>query len=46
MSHDHDSHAEVPAQGVFIGWVALGLIILMAAFTLLVLGSAASQGFH
>ena len=46
MSNDHDNHAEVPVQGVFVGWFALALIVLMAAFTLLVLGSAASQGFH
>ena len=46
MSHDHDSHAEAPVQGVFIGWFALGMIGVMALFTLLVLGSAASQGFH
>jgi hypothetical protein len=45
LSNDHDSH-DVPVQGIFIGWLALGLIVLMAAFTLLVLGSAASQGFH
>lgn len=45
MSHDHDNHAEPPNQAIFLGWVAIGLLVLMALFTLLVLGSAATHGF-
>ncbi len=48
MTHDsHDSHgaAEPPSQGIFIGWLAVGLLVLMALFTLLVIGSGASSSF-
>ena len=45
MSHDPDSHAEEPKQAIFVGWLAIGLIAVMALFTLLVLGSAAMHGF-
>jgi hypothetical protein len=34
-----------PSQGVFLGWLAIGLLGLMAAFTILVIASGASQGF-
>ena len=38
MTHDsHDDHARKPTQGVFIGGLALGLLGLMAVFSLLVL---------
>lgn len=38
MTHDsQDTHAHTPSQGVFIGWLAIGLLGLMAVFTLFVL---------
>lgn len=48
MSHDaHDNHgAEAPSQGIFIGWLAIGLLAFAGLFTLLVLISAAVSGFH
>ena len=48
MSHDaHDDHsAEAPSQGIFIGWLAIGLLCFMGLFTLLVIGSGAIGGFH
>jgi len=47
MSHDsNDSHAEAPSQGIFIGWMAIGLLVVMGLFTLLVIGSGAMMGFQ
>ena len=47
MSHDStDSHAEKPTQGIFIGWLAIGLLVVMGLFTLLVIGSGAMMGFQ
>jgi hypothetical protein len=38
MTHDsHDTHADTPSQGVFIGWLAIGLLGLMGVFSLFVL---------
>ena len=46
MSHDStDSHAEKPTQGIFIGWLAIGLLAVMGIFTLLMLVAAARMGF-
>lgn len=48
MTHDtHDPNGESHAssQGIFIGWLAVGLLVLMALFTLLVVGSGAISGF-
>ncbi|MBN9315941.1 MAG: hypothetical protein J0I99_09400 [Devosia sp.] len=45
MSHDQDTHAEPLGQANFLRWLAIGLIGLMALFTLFVLGSAALHGF-
>jgi hypothetical protein len=42
MSHDS---TETPAQGIFIGWLAIGLLGLMAIFTLVLFVAAASTGF-
>lgn len=40
MTHDsHDGHAHEPTQGVFIGGLAIGLMALMAVFTLFVLAA-------
>jgi hypothetical protein len=40
MTHDsHDGHAHEPSQGVFIGGLAIGLLALMAVFTLFVLAA-------
>ena len=52
MTHDsHDPHGDgtmgsEPTQGIFIGWLAVGLLVLMAVFTFLVLGSGAISGFR
>lgn len=46
MSHDsNESHAETPSQGIFIGWLAIGMLALMGIFTLTVLFAAARMGF-
>ena len=51
MTHDsHDTHGDgtmgsEPTQGIFIGWLAVGLLVLMALFTILVVGSGAISGF-
>ena len=51
MTHDSpDSHGDgtmgsTPAQGQFIGYLAIGLLCLMAVFTLGVLIAAATHGF-
>ena len=51
MTHDsHDTHGDgtmgsKPTQGIFIGWLAVGLLVLMAVFTLVVIGSGAAGGF-
>lgn len=33
-------------QGIFIGWLALGLMGVMALFSLVVIGSGAIAGFQ
>jgi len=51
MTHDsHDPHGDgtmgsKPTQGIFIGWLAVGLLILMAIFTLTVISAGANYGF-
>jgi hypothetical protein len=51
MTHDsHDPHGDgtmgsEPTQGIFIGWLAVGLLVLMAVFTLAVVGAGATHGF-
>lgn len=42
MSHDS---TETPSQGIFIGWLAIGLIAVMAIFTLALFVAAARMGF-
>jgi predicted lipid-binding transport protein (Tim44 family) len=38
MTHDsHDTHTHAPSQGVFIGGLAIGLLGLMAVFSVFVL---------
>jgi len=34
-----------PSQGIFIGWLAVGLLVLMAAFTIAVISAGATHGF-
>ncbi len=46
----HDEHGEgtmgsVPSQGIFVGGVALGLLVFMALFVAVVFIAAASSGF-
>ena len=43
--HGDGTMGSEPSQGKFIGYFALGLLALMAVFTLAVLGSAAFHGF-
>jgi hypothetical protein len=51
MTHDSpDQHADgsmgsKPSQGVFIGWLAIGLLVLMAVFAAGVIGAGWSMGF-
>jgi hypothetical protein len=52
MTHDStDPHGDStmgskPSQGIFIGWLAVALLGVMAAFTILVVGSGAMMGFQ
>jgi hypothetical protein len=51
MTHDSpDPHGDgtmgsKPSQGIFIGWLAVGLLVLMAAFTIAVISAGATHGF-
>lgn len=51
MTHEsHDTHGDgttgsEPTQGVFIGWLAVGLLVVMAIFTLFVITAGARYGF-
>ena len=51
MTHDSpDPHGDgtmgsEPSQAIFLGWIAIGLLVLMTAFTLFVVGAAAAHGF-
>ena len=46
MSRDStDSYAEKPTQGVFIGWLGIAMIALMAIVTLTLFVAAARVGF-
>ncbi|MBL8595051.1 MAG: hypothetical protein JNK01_20360 [Devosia sp.] len=49
MTHDsHDPHgdgASEPTQGIFIGWLAVGLLVVMAIFTLTVISAGANYNF-
>ena len=47
MSHDSiDTHAEKPSQGIFIGWLAIGLLVVMGLFTLTLFVAGALYGFQ
>jgi hypothetical protein len=46
MAHDSHDHVDPPHQAVFLGWLAIGMMVLMAAFALLVIGSGAMYGFQ
>lgn len=46
----HDPHGEgtmgsEPTQGIFVGWLAIGLLAFAVLFVALVLIAAASTGF-
>ena len=51
MTHDSsDPHGDgtmgsKPSQGIFIGWLAIGLMGVMAVFTLTLFVAAARMGF-
>jgi hypothetical protein len=44
--HGDGTMGSKPSQGIFIGWLAVGLLVFMALFTLLVVGSGAITGFR
>ncbi len=43
--HGEGSMGSVPSQGIFVGGVAVGLIIFMALFVAVVFIAAGSAGF-
>jgi hypothetical protein len=51
MTHDSpDPHGDgtmgsKPTQGIFIGWLAVGLLVVMAIFTVTVISAGANYGF-
>lgn len=45
-THEENSMGSRPSQGIFIGWLALVLIGVIAAFSLFVIGSGALSGFQ
>jgi len=46
MTHDStESHDHEPVQGVFVGWLAIGLLALMAVFAIAVFLAGATHGF-
>jgi hypothetical protein len=51
MTHDSpDPHGDgtmgsKPSQGIFIGWLAVGLLVLMAVFTAVLIGAGVTHGF-
>jgi hypothetical protein len=50
MATPTDTHAEpvnneTPSQGIFMGWLALVLLVLALAFAGFVMIAASSQGF-
>ena len=51
MTHDStDPHGDgtmgsKPSQGIFIGWLAIGLLAVMAVFAITLFVAGASQGF-
>lgn len=44
--HGDGNMGSRPTQGIFLGWLAVGLLALMAVFTLAVVGAGAMSGFH
>lgn len=36
----------IDPAGPFLGWLSIGLLILMAVFSLVVIGAGASHGFQ
>jgi hypothetical protein len=46
VTDSHDSHSpETPSQGIFIGWLALGLMIFAIAVALVGIGAGATHGW-
>lgn len=43
--HGDGTMGSTPSQGIFVGGVALGLLVFMALFIVFVLGAAAMTGF-
>lgn len=44
-SHDPNGESHASSQGIFIGWLAVGLLVLMGVFTLAVISAGAMYGF-
>ncbi len=45
-AHDTDDHRETPSQGIFVGWLALVLLILAVAVGLTGILAGATHGFQ
>jgi len=51
MATPTDTHAEpvnneTPSQGIFVGWLAIALLVFALAFAATVILSAATHGFQ
>ena len=44
--HGDGTMGSKPSQGIFVGGLALGLLVLMALFVIVVFGAAAIHGFQ
>ena len=43
--HGEGTMGSVPSQGIFVGWLAAGLLAFMVLFVVVVFAGAASTGF-
>lgn len=43
--HGDGTMGSKPSQGIFIGWLAVGLLVLMAIFTVVLISAGATHGF-
>ena len=45
-THAEPVNTETPSQGLFVGWLALGLLVFALAVALFAIYAGASQGFR
>ena len=45
-THAEPVNTETPSQGLFVGWLALGLLIFALVVALFAIYAGASQGFR